>query len=347
MKNRRLEQIDSNERQLIFEGLAALEESTGIQGKLLPSERLSGPTISLDIAQTTLQYACEVKQNIDRFVTLDDLKARSVIDQSTVLVCPALSGALAARCHQLDIQFIDTAGNAYIFNGAGIFISVTGRKHEKALRESRDATITPAALRIIFGILAEPSMLNAPYRDISRAVQVSTGAIAKAFENIEARGFIGTTPSGTRLIRSPDLLLSEWATGFMHRVRPKLKKFRFTSPDPDALSRWLPEFRISAWGGEMAAELITQHLKPSSFTIYMDLDDTRHLSDLVKEFRLRADPNGSIEVIQPFWNMDEFAGSFPTVPWHLVYADLLGTKDSRNLQVAELIFRKVVRHVQS
>ena len=343
---RDLAPLNSNHRQLISDGLAALQESTGIRGELLPNEPRFGPMISLNIAHTTLKYACEVKQHIDRFLTLEDLKARSMIDQSTVLVCPALTSALAARCQQLDIQFIDTAGNAYISNGAGILISVTGRKHEKALRESRDATITPAALRIIFGILAEPSLLNAPYRDISRAVQVSTGAIAKAFENIETRGFIGTTPSGTRLIRSPDLLLSEWAIGFMHRVRPKLKKFRFASPNPDELRRWLPEYRISAWGGEMAAELITQHLKPSSFTIYMKMDVARNLSDLVKEFRLRADPHGTIEVIQPFWNMDEFAASFPTVPWHLVYADLLGTNNSRNLQVAELIFRKVVQRVQ-
>lgn len=346
MNVRKLNPMASHERQLILDALAALQESTGIRGEMLPTDRSSEPRISLKIAQTSLQYACEVKQNIDRFLTLEDLKARSVIDQSTVLVCPALTSALAARCHQLDIQFIDTAGNAYITNRAGVLISVTGRKHEKALREPRDATITPAALRIIFGILAKPSMLNAPYRDISMAVQVSTGAIAKAFETLEAKGFIGTTPGGTRLIRSPDLLLSEWATGFMHRIKPKLKKFRFTSPDPVELRRWIPESRISAWGGEMAAEVITQHLNPSSFTIYMDMNETRQLSDLVKEFRLRADPHGSIEVIQPFWNMDEFTESFPTVPWHLVYADLLGTKDSRNLQVAELIFRKVVRHVQ-
>jgi hypothetical protein len=346
MNDRNLEALASHDGQLIVDALAALQESTGIRGQVLPNDRCPGLRISLDIAGTSLQYGCEVKPNIDRFLTLEDLKARSVIDQSTVLVCPVLTSALAARCHQLDIQFIDTAGNAYISNRSGIFVNVTGRKHEKALRESRGATITPAALRIVFGILAKPSLLNAPYRDISFAVQVSTGAIAKAFETLETSGFIGTTPSGTRLIRSPDLLLSEWATGFMHRIRPKLKKFRFTSPDPDDLREWNPELRMSAWGGEMAAELITQHLKPASFTIYMDMDQSRNLSDLVKDFRLRADPHGSIEVIQPFWNMDEFADSFPTVPWHLVYADLLGSKDSRNLQVAELIFRKVVSRVQ-
>lgn len=346
MNGQKLSRVTSDGGQLILDALAALKESTGIQGKVLPNDHHAGPRISLAIAETSLQYACEVKQNIDRFLTLEDLKARSVIDQSTILVCPALTNALATRCQQLDIQFIDTAGNSYITNGAGILISVTGRKHEKAMRESHEATVTPAALRIIFGILAKPSMLNAPYRDISMAVQVSTGAIAKAFETLETKGFIATTPSGTRLIRSPDLLLSEWATGFMHRIRPKLKKFRFTSPDPAELQKWNPEFGLSAWGGEMAAELITQHLKPSSFTIYMDMEDSRTIYELVKRFRLRSDPHGAIEVIQPFWNMDEFAESFPTVPWHLVYADLLGSKDSRNLQVAEQIFHKVVRHVQ-
>lgn len=337
----------SQEDHLIRDALAALHESAGITAKLLPRAGRADSSILLDIAGTSMRYACEVKQNIDRFLTLEDLKARSVIDQSTVLVCPLLTHALAARCRELDIQFIDTAGNAYITNRAGIFISVSGHKHEKALRETRDSTVTPAALRIAFGILAQPALLNAPYRDISMAVQVSTGAIAQAFATLETKGFIGTTPAGTRIIRSPDLLLSEWATGYMHRIRPKLKKFRFTSPNPDDMRRWAPEMRESAWGGEMAAEQITLHLNAASFTIYMDLDEPSSLSDLVKEFRLRADPHGSIEVIQPFWNMDEFAESFPTVPWHLVYADLLGTKDSRNLQVAEQIFRKVVRHVQN
>jgi hypothetical protein len=211
--------------------------------------------------------------------------------------------------------------------------------------QARDAGMTPAMLRVLFAALAEPAMLNAPYREISNAVQVSTGAIAKAFEGLEARGFIAVTLDGTRLIRSPEIALSEWATGYLHRLRPKLRKIRFASDRADELRKtWSPGYRESAWSGEVAAESITQHLNPSSYTIYMHLN-TGAVKDVIKTYRLRADPTGNIEIIQPFWNMDRFAESFPTVPWHLVYADLLETQDGRNLAVADQILKKVVAHV--
>jgi hypothetical protein len=338
----------SNVAQLIVEALDALRESTGITAQFLPQSDHAANRVSLDVAGKTLLYDCEVKQKVDRFLTLQDMKARAISNRETVLICAPLTSALAARCHDLDIQFIDTAGNAYITDKAGVLISVTGRTLAKASRDARDATITPAALRMIFGFLAEPSLLNAPYRDISMAVQVSTGAISKAFEALEIRGFIGTTPNGTRLLRSPELLLSEWATGYMHRIKPKLKQFRFTAPNPvDLLKKWNPGFKVSAWGGEVAAELITKHLNPSTFTIYLDMNHADELTDLVKRFRLRADPQGVIEVVQPFWNMGDFAYSFPTVPLHLVYADLLGTHDSRNLKVAEQIFHEAIDHVHN
>jgi hypothetical protein len=249
----------------------------------------------------------------------------------------------------LVFQFIDTAGNAYITDGEGILINVAGRRKEKeSLIAAREMTITPAALRMIFAFLADPSMLNAPYRDISTSVQVSTGAIGKVFETLKARRFIGNAPGDKRVITSPEHLLSQWATGYMSRLRPKLKKLRFTAPDLDYFrNRWSPEFRVSAWSGEMAAEHHTQHLNPATFTIYMEMDRVDPIPDFVKDYRLRADPHGPIEVVESFWNMDYFADSFPTVPRHLVYADLLGTHDPRNLLVAQQISRDVIQHVHN
>ncbi len=103
--------------------------------------------------------------------------------------------------------------------------------------------------------------------------------------------------------------------------------------------------RISAWGGEVAAEIISGHLTPATLTMYMELDDLRNVSDHVKRFKLRAEPQGPIEIVEAFWNMDCFTNSFPTVPLHLVYADLLATNDARNLVVAKQIYQKVIDHV--
>ncbi|MES2535001.1 MAG: type IV toxin-antitoxin system AbiEi family antitoxin [Pseudomonadota bacterium] len=339
----------SSETQLITEALDGLRESTGITGRLLSHVSSAGAKVSLQAAGKSLQYVCEVKQKIDRSLILDDLKARSVVNQSTLLICNPLTNAMAARCHELDIQFIDTAGNAYITDREGVLIHVTGRKPGKeSLITPREMTITPAALRMMFAFLADPSMMNAPYRDISKSVQVATGAIGKIFETLQARAFIGTAPGGNRIMNSPELMLSEWATGYMSRLRPTLKSIRFTAFDADDLRNvWSPEFRISAWGGEVAAEILTKHLNPATYTIYMDMEKPGALSELVQRFRLRSDPHGTIEVVQSFWNMDYFAESFPTVPLHLVYADLLGTHDTRNLAVAKQISREVIDRVHN
>lgn len=342
--------VSHSDGQLIAAALQGLHASTGITGRILRGA--TGPTahVSFQIAGKTLQYVCEVKPKIDRYLALDDLKARSTPGQSILLVCHPLTTAMASRCHELDIQFIDTAGNAYITDRAGVLINVAGRKLGKeSLIAAREMTITPAALRMMFAFLAKPSMLNAPYRNISKSVHVSTGAIGKVLETLEARGFIATAPDGNRIIPSPELMLSEWATGYMSRLRPKLKKIRFTAAHPGELrNAWAPEMRVSAWSGEVAAEALTQHLNPATFTIYMDMENASDaLPALVKQFRLRADPHGPIEVVQPFWNMDDFFDSFPTVPLHVVYADLLGTHDSRNLIVAKEISRAVISHVQN
>jgi hypothetical protein len=253
---------------------------------------------------------------------------------------------MAARCRELDLQFIDTAGNAYLTNRKGILINVMGRKPDKSLSINPDVSITTAALRLMFAFLAQPSMLNASYREISSAVQVSTGAIGKALEALESRGFIGTTPQGTRIVNSAELMLSEWATGYISRLKPKLKKFRFTAANPiDLTQAWAPELRRSAWSGEVAAEKVTNHLTPSTVTIYMDIDNAEDLPHMVKRLKLRGDPNGPIEVVQAFWNMDFFFENFPTVPLHLIYADLLGTNDPRNLLVAKQIYKEVIEHV--
>jgi hypothetical protein len=332
---------------LIDMALNALGASTGIVGKLKPHTDHGSPAIHLKIAGKTLHYKCEVKHTIDRFQTLADLKTRSLVDTMTLVVTPLLTNALAIRCRELGIQFIDTAGNAYLNDGAGILINISGHKLEHTHRMPAAPTMTPAALRMAFGFLAKPPLLNTSSRESAGAVGISIGAVAKGFETLKARGFIAAAPDATRRLRSPELLLSEWATAYAHRLRPKLTTYRFTSAEPDKVQAlWSPEIKLSAWGGDIAADTITGHLKPSTTTIYMDMQaKPRCLADLVKQLRLRTDPHGPIEVLQPFWSMEMFSDSFPTVPLPLVYADLIGSHDPRNIEVAKQIFSKAVDHV--
>src|SRR5437660_204617 len=87
------------------------------------------------------------------------------------------------------------------------------------------------------------------------------------------------------------------------------------------------------WGGEMAADRLTHYLKPEMLTIY-----TRHNpTKLIAEFRLRADVNGDIEMLDAFWDQNLITGTRDVVPPILAYADLMTTPNARNLEAAKLI----------
>ena len=330
----------------VASALDALHDSTHIQGELLdtPNDDTDAQVL-LTINGRKLTYDCEIKKKVDRYALPLGLLNRLGNAQRTMLVSSPLSPDMAHRCRDIGLQFIDTAGNAYINDGAGIYIYVTGRRGTAELNIPANNTMTPAALRMMFAALAEPALLNAPYRDISFQARISTGAISKAFDMLESRELIGSTSSGKRMIRTPELFLNEWASGYAGRLKPKLMKYRFAVDNLDEFLNWSPGLRLSAWGGEPAAMILTGHLKPQECTVYVDMDDPHALKDIVKSFRLRADPQGRIEIVEMFWNPDHFTDSFPTVPPHLVYADLMASHDARNITVARQLAPEIIQHV--
>jgi hypothetical protein len=350
----------SGEPELVASALDALHDSTSIQGEILENTNSDvDATVLLMINGRKLRYDCEIKKKVDRYSLPLDLLNRLGNAQHTLLVSSPLSPDMAKRCRDIGLQFIDTAGNAYINDGAGVYVHVSGRRGNADAQHQVNHTMTPAALKMMFAFLAEPELLNVPYRDISLQTHISTGAIGKAFDTLESRGLIGTASGGKRMIRTPEMFLNEWASGYAGRLKPKLRKYRFATDNLDKfLDRWSPALRRSAFGGEVAAAILTSglnpddpdavmtgHLKPEACTIYVDMDDPNTLKDIVKDFRLRADPLGIIDIVEMFWNPDHFTGWFPVVPPHLVYADLMATHDSRNIEVARQIAPKVIQQV--
>jgi hypothetical protein len=336
----------SRETELVARALDALRDATGIEGDILDHpDAGTDATVLLTINGRKLRYDCEIKKTVDRYALPLGLLNKLGNAQHTLLISSPLSPDMAERCRDIGLQFIDTAGNAYINDGAGIYVHVTGRRGNAERQPTADNTMTPAALKLMFAALAEPALLNAPYRDISIRARISTGAISKAFDTLESRELIGTAAGGTRMVRTPELFLNEWASGYAGRIKPKLRTYRFASDDVDRFLDWVPKLGKSAYGGEQAAMHLTGHLRPEAYTVYADMDDPKALQDIVKHGRLRADPQGRIDIVEMFWNPEHFVEWFPSVPPHLVYADLMATHDSRNITVARQIAPAIIRHV--
>lgn len=340
-----LTEARKREQTLLDDALTALARTTGLRATVTAREpRLTNgvrPDALIEIRANgkRVPLFAEVKA-VDRAVGLATVKNQlGRHAKRGVLVTPYLTAELADHCRKnLDLQFIDTVGNAYL-RAPGLYVFVKGERpptREKAMGARGVGTAT--ALRVVFALLCKPELLNAPYREIVDAAGVALGAVGWVFFDLHGRGYIaGGMRKRNRQFLQADRLLDEWVTNFPVKLRPKLNPRRFQAPDP----RWWENAQLghgAYWGGEVAAAKLTNHLKPATYTVYLRQDaDEATIPTLVKEHRLRADPKGNIEFLDAFWNFQMKAEDLEIVPPVLVYADLLATLDARNLNVAKQI----------
>ena len=353
-----------NEVELIEEAMAAFYRSTGLPLSLVATEwrSISGVSplssleknsayradafLELNQADHRWKFAAECKRKIDRATLLFKVKSQLDTYESIglpLLITSYISAAMAEQCKQLDLNFIDTAGNGYL-KAENLFVLVKGNKSKSAIHneslEGRGGT-SSGALRMIFSLICMPELLSAPYREIVDAAGIALGSVGWIFHDLETRGLI--SPRDKRKQRHfLDLprLREEWAINYPHRLRPRLKTRRFSAANPNWWQGDLGKRDDFLWGGEVAAYMLDGYLKPATQTLYLKRGSERSaVNSLAGQYRWRADPEGQIEVLESFWNFEDFNSQQGIVPPLLIYSDLLATLDSRAMEAAVLLKR--------
>lgn len=352
MRNDQAPTFTQKELLLLERAIGALKETTGIVAKITAMEPILADghrvdaTIEIDVAGKLCPYIVEIKR-IDRFAALGQIKNQlDRLQQPGLLVAPRITNETADKCRELDVQFIDANGNAFL-HAPGLYVLVKGQRPQTkgenavtAMEAPRGGTAT--ALRVIFALLCQPELVNAPYRELNQIARVALGAIGWVFFDLNNRGFTtGGTKKGDRRILERQRLIEEWVTNYPIKLRPKLNPKRFHAPDPN----WWRQVDVTRygaqWGGEVAADKLTGHLRPNTVTIYMRPEGARqNLMMMVVENKLRAAPDGEIEVLEAFWDFLPDETLPDIVPPILVYADLLATMDPRNFEVGRMIYEE-------
>ncbi len=335
--------------------LEALQKTTGITGRLTQPEPLiaqdkyADAKIEITANGQRYEYMAEIKR-VDRFALLAEFKCQAgLYADQLLLVSPKISIEIAEKCRELDLQFIDAAGNAYLCQ-KDLFIFVNGQRPNEVKDfqlENHDVKRAGNAsnLRMAFVLLCKPELLNAPYRNIKDVAGIALGAVGWVFFDLDERGFtLGAKRKGGRILVERQKLVQEWVTNYPIKLRPKLNPRKFRAPTNDwwktvGITRYMAQ-----WGGEIAAEKLTGHLRANTQTIYFHTnEETKDITKFVVDNKLRADPRGDIEIINAFWNFDDAEPLPETVPPLLVYADLIATLEPRNLETAKLIYDQYIK----
>lgn len=331
--------------ELIAEALQAVVTTTGLQAELVAGKPARGNGVATDAfirvggKKRPLDFAVEARERVTSagLGTLA-MEFRQPARRS-LLVTSYVTPQQAEELREKNIPFLDTAGNVFL-NEPSLFVFVTGKRPTapRVPTKNFSQAFRPSGLGILFALLGQPGLENQPMRDIAVAADVSLGAVSWELKQLEQAGYLlNSKTHGRRLLKQAELL-KRWIEAYHERWRPKLLLARCSASRPD----WWKgkDARLKAyhayWGGEVAAEKLTNYLKPQTQTIY-----TRGTAkELQLEFELKRDPQGDIEILQVFWPPEEKGTVRQLAPELLVYADLLGDADERRLETAGLIYER-------
>lgn len=287
----------------------------------------------------TATYTAEVVQTLwpatlgAVLVKLERLGPQALL--VTNQVTPALADELKAR----RIPFLDTAGNAYL-DQPNLYILVKGQKAvARATTPQIGRAFQPTGLRVLFALLCDPHAINRPYRDLATMAGVAHGTVGGVIPDLQRLGFVADLKGkrGTRRLFKLEQLLDQWVTGYARLLRPRLLIGRYYIPTLEGWKDWpLAEFD-AIWGGEPAAALLTNYLRPGELTLYAE----KLPGALAGRQRFARDPtighNAAIDVRKRFWNFPADPAHPTIAPPILVYADLLATGDARCIETAKMI----------
>ena len=326
--------------QVLETAIRALERTTGLKARILACDPLTpqtgDPLLEVETHQGNYHFLAEVK-TVDRFATPGLVKARRRDGaEAPILVAPFITRETAERCKQLELPFIDTAGNAYI-QAKGLLVYVVGQRRPLELQRDQFRAVTAAGLQFTFAVLCRPDLLNTNYRAMANAAEVALGTVGPAIKDLQHRGLLQVGPNDTARIGDPRRLLEEWVTRYPTTLRRKLNPRRFEGDLQNLYAADLKPYN-AFWEGETATDRLTHMLRPTAFTIYT----AGPWAPIAAAHRLRARPDGNVEILEAFWNFTADGIDADLAPPVLVYADLLASNDGRNLEVANLIYDRYI-----
>jgi hypothetical protein len=339
--------LAQTERRILDEALEALETQT--QGAVKILRRQRGPfdprfdaQVELELHGQKVLLLAEIK-NIDRRPALAQIKKQlegAIADQFPgylpLLVAPHMTEAMGEECRRINLPFADAAGNLFLRTTTTL-LYIIGRPRPDHMRRAQKG-LTPAGMKIIFALLCKPELAGMAYRQIGAVAQVALGAVGPVLQDLEMRGFLGRRRTGIATLERAEELLHEWVIQYPAILRPKLNGRLYTADRKRMLDLDLKPLE-AYWGGEVAAERLTHYLKAERLLIY-----TRgEVKQLLIHGRMRMAANGDTEILDAFWNPELDLTEKPLAPPLLVYADLMMTGDTRNLETAKILYEQYLQ----
>jgi len=331
------ENVHTVEKEVLHKALQRLQKTTKlyVEAKNDLYEPY-GPDATIRIVWQNMEwyFAAEIKKTLTRGMLGGVRQQLRTYPNKGILITKYVTPQLADMLKEMDIPFVDTAGNVYI-DEPPLFIFIKGNKPADKYREKPTTrAFQPTGLQVVFALLCNPGLEDMPFRTIGKIANVALGTVGWVIRDLKQMGYLIDMGKRGRRLTQKENLLNRWVTTYPDLLRPKKMLGRYRTTNIDWWKNTDLDVFQAYWGGEIAAAILTEYLKPQIITIYTP----QPLGELLLKNKIKKDTHGDIEILEVFWTFEFDWPHRNLVHPILIYADLLATGDARNFETAEIVY---------
>lgn len=280
-----------------------------------------------------------------------------------LLLSENITPAVAESLRQRNIMYLDARGNCFVNEGP-IFVDIRGRTRapESSGRarggelsgpvNSAQNLFTPRRAQVIAVLLSFPELLGKPTRLLAKASDTSVGTTSQTLSLLKETGYLFESGSGFSFTPNKvQTLVDTWVDAYSTGLGKRLELFHGKAE----LSR-LGDIDPRGWvSGEAAVPELVRG--GDSVTLYVD--HRNDLKSLIKDSRMRNDPQGNVLVRRAFWSQpwapdlqrvidsESDMHGWSVAPRILLIADLAATRDPRLVEVSQTIRAQLLRDIDA
>lgn len=343
----RTEQVLSNEhymklieQEILNQALVTLQEKV-VMSPIKHQEVTNIGSFDAKVQILGIDFLCIIKTNV-RTSNLNSLLQQLKQDKSNskdmpiLLIAKYISPNVFDELIHNDINRLDRAGNCHIryMQDKHIVFQLSNKGEKNQVeKESTYPVFKEAGIKVIFYLLQNSHNVNLPYRSIQEATNVSLGTIKNVINKLIAQCYILVTSKG-RFMKNQKALLDQWVISYHQVLKPTLGLSNMSFKSPDHKTKWkdivLPKGMF--WSGEPGANLIDAYLEPGQFDIYTEVPS----ANLMRTGFVKPENPGDIHLLEKFWKWEAADSVAPII---LIYADLMGSGNSRCIEMAKRLLK--------
>lgn len=316
---------------IIHNAIENLRKTTGIDAFWRKDTQLDG-YLELLMPGQKRNFVMEIKNEV-RPHQVYQLENQQLKYKDFLVVANHIFPKVKEELRLMGIAYLEANGNIFLKKD-NVFLFVDTNKHINPAKGKGNRAFTKTGLKVLFHLLQHKEHINLPQRELAKMADVGLGNIPQIIEGLKATGYLLLLNKNNYVWDKRRELLERWVEAYGTVLKPKLRKEHYTYQGDWKNIAFNNE--LTVWGGEPAADLLTNYLRPEKFTIYTK----ENRANLMKNYRLIPKQNGEIEVLEMFWKQNENEQTTPAI---IVYADLLLEGGKRNKETAIKILNEYIQ----